>query len=237
MNDIAFPVGDDGFEIHVFHTVKNVLIYIRVFPAQLSNELFHFLTLGTAVSGSAVFSEAAGALQKFEAVVTLPCYNICFPHKVKRADQFHSGVMEAVQFWHHGADFGTVKHAHEDGFDHIVEVMAKCNLVAAKFLSMLVKTAAAHLCTQVAWGAAGLLCNFENTCVKDVDGKTESGGIVDYFLPVFSIVAGVHHKIFYLERKVAVFLKMLHTFCKQHRILAAGNTHQCGRLAELTDIS
>ena len=55
-----------------------------------------------------------------------------------------------MELRHHGLDLGTVEHAHEDGLDHIIIMMAQGDFVAAQLLREGVEMTAAHAGTEVA---------------------------------------------------------------------------------------
>ena len=62
----------------------------------------------------------------------------------------HALKVLAVQLGHHGFNLGTVEHAHEDGLDDIVKMVAQGNLVTAEFFGVGVEIAAAHSRAEIA---------------------------------------------------------------------------------------
>ena len=56
--------------------------------------------IGTGSRLRMLLRHPAGALNEFQMVKLCPLYDIGFPHEIKRANQFHSGKVCAMQFGH-----------------------------------------------------------------------------------------------------------------------------------------
>lgn len=112
-------------------------------------------------------------------VVSLPGNDIFFVDAIQRADQLHSGEMVAVEFGAHGLNLAAVEHAHQGGFDHVGEVVAQSDFIAAHGLSVMIEPAPAHFCAQVA-GFAFIhpLRYRKNIAFQDLNGNSQQGGVV-----------------------------------------------------------
>ena len=102
------------------------------------------------MAGRARLGELAGALDEVEAIVVAPALDIRLVDIVERADELHAGAARALDLRHHRADGARVEHAHEIRLNHIVEMMAERDLIAAELAGLAVEVAAAHLGTEVA---------------------------------------------------------------------------------------
>ena len=145
-------ITDDRPEIDVLYAVENVGLDEGAGLAEMSDELFHLVTLGAAAAsaGRTVLGETAGALDEMKIVGISPGLDVSFFHKIEGADQLHALKVLAVQLGHHGFNLGTVEHAHEDGLDDIVKMVAQGNLVAAEFFGVGLEIAAAHSRAEIA---------------------------------------------------------------------------------------
>ena len=161
-----------------------------------------------------------------QVVEIAPSADVLLVDAVHWANQLHAGKIAAVQFRQHGLQLGAVEHPHDGRLHNIVEVMPKCDFVAAHFLRTVVKETAAHPGAEVAGISLGDFRCLENAAVKNADGDFHQGGIVDDALAVFGIVAGIHDEKLRLEGNVGVALQQLHHFRQQHGVLAAGDAHR-----------
>ena len=94
----------------------------------------------------------AGALEEMKLVVILPGQNILLPHVVEGADQLHAGKIGAVKLRHHGIELASVEDPHEGGLDHIVEMVAQSDFIAAQSLGVGVEKSPAHPGAEIAGG-------------------------------------------------------------------------------------
>ena len=94
----------EGVKANGVNAVENAFFNIRVILFQAFNQHLYLLPLGFAYSVFTlrnVLRKAAGALQKFQLIVSLPGNYIRFVHAVKRADKLHSFKILAVELRHH----------------------------------------------------------------------------------------------------------------------------------------
>ena len=130
-----------------------------------------------------------------------------------------------MQLGHHGLHLRAVEHAHEDGLDHVVVVVAQRDLVAAQFPRLAVQVAAAHPGAQVAGILFFVVDDIENIRFKNGDGNAQKPGVVLDHLAVGLVVAGIHDQKFQLKGKLVVPVKLLKQLGHEHGILAAGNAY------------
>ena len=104
-----------------------------------------------------------------QVVVISPRLDIILAYQIQRTDQLHSFEIGAVELWHHSLDLGTVKHAHEDGLDHIVIMVAKRDLIAAQLLREGIEMAAAHAGTEIARGFLDGVYRIENAGLENLN--------------------------------------------------------------------
>ena len=90
-------------------------------------------------------------------------------NEVERADKFHSLIVCAVELRHHGLDLGAVEHAHEDGLNHIIIMMAQGDFVTAQLLREGVKMSAAHAGTEIARGFLDSVYRIENVGLENLN--------------------------------------------------------------------
>ena len=208
------------------NTAEDAVFDIRVGFAQLTQQQLGFLPFGgTAAAGAdgQALGHAAGALNEFQVVVAAPGENILLADAVQRADQRHAGEVRAVQFGGHRLQLRAVEHAHDGGFNDVVEVVPQCNFVAAELLCFFVQMSPPHTGAEVAGVLFGLVGHIKNVGFKHRDGDVHQGGVSLDLLAVDLVVAGVHHKELQLIGNLAVALQFLHQLCHQHGILAARN--------------
>ena len=141
LHALGFIAGH-GVQRHGVDAAEDAVLDVRVVAFQSAEQDLRLLPLGTAtaiVAHGAVLSEAAGALDEFQLVVSLPCQNILFPDAIHWADEGHAGKTGAVEHGGHGLQLRAVEHTHDGGLDDIVEVVAQCDLVAAQLLGLAVE--------------------------------------------------------------------------------------------------
>ena len=221
-------VARHGVQRHGVDAAEDAVLDVGVVALQAAQQGLDLLPLGTAaavVAHGAVFGKAAGTLNELKVVVALPRQNILLADAVHRADEGHAGEAGAVELGRHGLQLGAVEHAHDGGFDHIVEVVAQCNFIAAQLLGLAVQVAAAHPGAEIAGIFVGVVGHGKNVAFKNRHRDVQQLCIRLDFLAVDLIVAGVHHQKHQLEGHVAVALQLLHELCHQHGVLAAGDTH------------
>lgn len=82
-------ITDDRPEIDVLYAVENVGLDEGAGLAEMSDELFHLVTLGAAAAsaGRTVLGETAGALDEMKIVGISPGLDVGFFHKIEGADQ------------------------------------------------------------------------------------------------------------------------------------------------------
>ena len=223
LHALGFIAGH-SVQRHGVDAAEDAVLDVRVVAFQSAEQDLRLLPLGTAaaiVAHGAVLSEAAGALDEFQLVVSLPCQNILLPDAIHRADEGHAGKTGAVEHGGHGLQLRAVEHTHDGGLDDIVEVVAQCDLVAAQLLGLAVEVAAAHPGAEIAGVLVGVVGHREDVALEDGHGDVEKLGVGFDLLAVDLVVAGVHHEKDQLEGHIAVALQLLHELCHQHRVLAA----------------
>ena len=148
MFDSVFLVCNYRTQIDIFHTLKNISLYIRVRFFQFCDQVLDLHPFGCTASirtaGTACLGKPAGALQKMQMIVISPMLDIIFPYQIQRTNQLHPLKIRAVQLWHHGLYLRTIQHSHQDCFNHIIIVVSKCDLVASKFFCLTVEMPSSH---------------------------------------------------------------------------------------------
>ena len=139
-------------------------------------------------------------------VVVLPVQYIPLLHKVQGADQLHARKIGAVQLGHHGVDLAAVKHAHKNGLDHVVVVMAKGDLVAAQGPGAVIEVSAAHTGAQVAGGLVHVHHRIKYVGLEYLHRNVHQGRIFLDEPSVGRVVARVHDDEFQLEVCLGVAL-------------------------------
>lgn len=169
----VFFIGNDCMKIHVFHTSENITFNMGIYLLKLRNEIFDLHSLGNTgavcTAGSTGISELAGTLDKMQVVVISPRLDIILAYQIQRTDQLHTLEIGAVELRHHGLDLGAVEHAHEDGLDHIIIMMAQGDFVTAQLLREGVKMSAAHAGTEIARGFLDSVYRIENVGLENLN--------------------------------------------------------------------
>ena len=221
-------VADHGIEVYIFHAAENVALYVWVRLFHLGDHFFDLHAFGDAravrTAGRARIGKAAGALDEVQIIVIPPVDDVGLADQVHRADDLHSIKMDAVQLWHHRLDLCAVEHAHEVCLDHIVVVMAECDLIAAQIHCPAVQVAAAHAGAEIARGFVDVVDGIEDLCLENGGRDAEHAGVFLDDLPVGCIIARIHDEIDDLEREFIVALQLLKQLCHEHGVLAAGDT-------------
>ena len=146
-------------------------------------------------------------------------------HQVEGADEFHALEVCAVKLGHHGLYLPAVEHAHEDGLNHVVEVMAQRDFVAAQLAGGVVERAATHACAGVAGLAVQVPHNLKDVGGHDLKRHAEELGVVgDGFAGVVG-VARVHGEERDLEVAAAVAIELLKELGEQKRVLTARDAY------------
>ncbi len=96
MEYTAGLVAGHHIQIDRVNAVENAALDIGIVAAQTAQQDLDLLTLGAAaiVAHGAVFGKAAGALDKFEVIILLPCENVLLMDAVERtfrSDSFSFG--------------------------------------------------------------------------------------------------------------------------------------------------
>ena len=101
MFDSVFLVCNYRTQIDIFHTLKNISLYIRVRFFQFCDQVLDFHPFGCTASihtaGTACLGKPAGALQKMQMIVISPMLDIIFPYQIQRTNQLHPLKIRAVQ--------------------------------------------------------------------------------------------------------------------------------------------
>ncbi len=166
-----------------------------------------------------------GTLNEVQVIGVTPGFDVIFPDEVHGANQLHPGEVGAVKLGHHGLHLSTVKHAHQDGFNHIVIVMPQGDLVASQLLGLAVQMPPTHPGTQVAGILFFPVHNIENIRFKDGDGDAKNLGVMLNHLTIGSVIPGIHHQKDQLKGKLPMTLQFLKQLGHEHGILAAGNAY------------
>ena len=145
---------------------------------------------------------------------------------VHGADELHAREIAAAQLRRHGLQLRAVEHTHDGRLDHVAEVVAKGDLVAAELARLAVEIAAAHARAEVARRLLDAARDIENIRLKDRDRDVQQRCVALNLLPVDGVVAGVHDEINDLERHVAMPLQQLQELGHEHGVLAAGDAHR-----------
>ena len=232
-------VAEDLVQAHVFHRAEDVSLDVRIRFLQLLDQLLRLealragLTVGMA--GRAGLGEVAGALDEVQAVVVAPVLDLRLTDEVERADQLHVREVRGVELRHHRLVLACIEHAHEDGLDDVVEVVAERDLVAAEALGFLIEVAAAHAGTDIARGLRDVVDGVEDIRFEDRERDAEEIRVPLDDLAVRLVVARVHAEEHELERDLIMALQLLEELRHEHRVLAAGDAHRnaVARLDEL----
>ena len=193
-------------------------------PKLLQQQLDLLPLGGAAIVGALGFlGKAAGALEKFQPVVALPGQNVLLMDAIKRPDQRHAGEIFAVELGRHGLQLRPVKHAQHRGLHHIVEMVPQSDLIAAQRPGLTVEMAPAHPGAEIAGVLFRAVGHAKHIALKNGDGDAQQLGIVQELLPVFGVIARIHHQKAQLEGDLAVGPQLLHELGQQHGILSAGD--------------
>ena len=223
-------VAEDLVQAHVFHRAEDVPLDIRIRFLQLLDQLLRLealragLTVG--VAGRAGLGEVAGALDEVQAVVVAPVLDFRLTDEVERTDELHTREVCGVELRHHRLVLPGVEHAHQDGLDDVVEVVAERDLVAAEALRFLIEVAAAHAGADVARGLRDVVDGVEDVRFEDCERDAEEIRVPLDDLAVRLVVARVHAEEHELERDLIMALQLLEELRHEHRVLAAGDAHR-----------
>ncbi len=218
-------VLQDGVEIDILERMEDIAGDLAVRLGKPCDELLDLEALGVRravrVAGRARLGELAGALDEVEAIVIAPALDIRLVDVVERADELHAGAARALDLRHHRADGAGVEHAHEIRLNHIVEVMAERDLIAAELAGLAVEVAAAHLGTEVARRLLHMEDRLEDVRREERQRHMEELRILLDDAAVHLVVAGIHAEKDELERELVVALELLEELRHEHRVLAA----------------
>ena len=142
---------------------------------------------------------------------------------IERADQLHAGEVRAVQLGHHPLQLAAVEQRHHRGFDHVAEVVAEGDLVAAELLRLRVETAPAHPRAEVAGVPVGDLRHGEDVRFKELQGDLQPRGVLLQLFAVCRAVSGVHGEKGQLERHRGKAAEHPQQHRQQHGVLPAGD--------------
>ena len=145
---------------------------------------------------------------------------------VQGADELHAREIAAAQLRRHGLQLRAVEHAHDGRLDHVAEVVAESDLVAAELARLAVEIAAAHARAEVARRLLDAARDIENVRLEDRDRDVQQRCVALDLLPVDGVVARIHDEVDDLERHVAVPLQQLQELGHEHGVLAAGDAHR-----------
>ena len=220
-------IARHGVQRHSVDAAENAVFDVGILTLQAAQQSLDLLPFGTAavVAHGAVLRKAAGALDELQLVVALPGQNVLFTDAVHRADEGHAGETGAVELGRHGLQLGTVEHAHHGGLDHIIEVMAQRDFIAAQLLGLAVQVAAAHPGAEVAGVFVGVVGYGKDVALENGHRDVQQLGVGLDLLAIDLVVAGVHDQKYQFKGHIAVALQLLHELGHQHGVLAAGNAH------------
>ncbi len=221
-------IARHGVQRHSVDAAENAVFDVGILTLQAAQQSLDLLPFGTAaavVAHGAVLRKAAGALDEFQLVVALPGQNVLFTDAVHRADEGHAGETGAVELGRHGLQLGTVEHAHHGGLDHIIEVMAQRDFIAAQLPGLAVQVAAAHPGAEVTGVFVGVVGYGKDVALKNRYRDVQQFGIALDLLAVDLVIAGVHDQKYQFKGHIAVALQLLHELRHKHGILAAGNAY------------
>ena len=190
-----FFVCDNCMKINIFHTSENIIFNNRIFLRKFMDQFFNLSPLGTffcATTGCTVLCKAACTLDKMQVIIISPVFDICLPDQIHRTDQLHSLKICTMELRHHSLYLRSVKHSHQDRLDHIIIVMSKSDLVAAKLLCLAEKLAPYHTGTEIAWGFFYIINRIEDLSLKHCDRNPEKPGIVLDLRTVCLIFSRIH---------------------------------------------
>ena len=220
-------IGQNLVKDDVLGSLEEVFLNLGVILFQLRNEAFDFEALGggsfVRMFKAELLGEAAGALEKVKSVVVAEAADVLLSHEVHGADEFHAGEVSALQLGHHGLILAGVEHAHEDGLDHIVVVMAEGNFVAAQLLRMAVEIAAAHARAQIAGGFFDFIDRVKNLRLEDGQRNAEKLCVALDERAVRVAVTRVHDQKDQFEGNFIAALELLKELRHQHGVFAAGD--------------
>ena len=128
-----------------------------------------------------------------------------------------------MELWHHGSVLGAIQGAHQDGFHHIIKMVAQGDFVTAQGLGPAIEVSAAHSGAEVAGGFGDIGYHVKDLGIEDVEGQVHLLGVMEDQLAVGGAVAGIHDQKLQGEGEVTVLLEVAHTAGQQHGVLAAGD--------------
>ena len=133
---------------------------------------------------------------------------------VHRPDQLHALKVFGVELGHHSLELGAVEHADQGGLDHIAEMVAQGDLVAAQLPGLAVEIAPAHLGAEIAGRVipADAVGRGKDVRLEDGDGDVQKLGVALDLLTVGGVIARVHDEKDHLEGYVADPVELLHEF-------------------------
>ena len=223
-------VGDYLIQLDILDAAEYIHHNLRILLRQLCDELLYCLALGSRgsvrIAGRAGVREPACALYKVQIVVLRPVLDLVLPYEVHRADKLHSREIRAVQLRHHGFHLTAVDHAHEYRFDHVVEVVPQCDLIAAQLLCLIVEVTTAHSRAEVAGIVLYIVHGVEYIRFEHGDRDPHQLRVRLDYRAVLAAVARVHHQEYQIEVELAVALYLLEKLRHQHGVLAAGNAYR-----------
>ena len=130
-----------------------------------------------------------------------------------------------MQLGYHPLQLPAPQHAHHGGLDHVVEVMAQGDLVAAQLFGLTVKVAPAHPGAQVAGRLFYVIDSVKDLRIEKGDRDIQEPGVVFDNTAVLLIVAGIHAQEDQLKGEFVMPFEFLEQLGHQHGVLASGDTY------------
>ena len=122
-------------QIDIFNAFEDICLYERIGLLKLRDQLLRLKAFGgrcaVLVTGRTGIRKMTCALKKMKLIEIAPGADIALPDQIHRSYELHPLEIRAVQLGQHGLELCAVKHAHDGGFDHVAEMMAQCDFVAA----------------------------------------------------------------------------------------------------------
>ena len=219
-------IAGEGGQLNCMQGAEHVVFDFRIDLSQRADQFLDFLPLGGNSTVACAFGKTAGTLDEVQVIVSGPCENVIFADAVHGADQLHAGKVLTVRLGNQGIDLAGVHHRHQGCLDRIVEMMAEGDLVAAKFLCLVVEMTAAHPGAEIAGGFRLDVGNAEDVGFKNGDRDFEDRGILFDPFSVFRIVSGIHDEKHRFKGNLGDAGKLLEQLCHAHGILPAGNAYR-----------
>ncbi len=164
-----------------------------------------------------------GTLDEMQMVAVAPGLDVLLADEIQRTDQLHAVIVGARHLRQHGLPLTGIKHAHECGFDDIVEMVSERDLIAAELLRLLVQMTAAHPGAEIAGGGADVVHRIEDVRLEKGERNPQKRRIALDDPPVGLVVSRIHAQEREVKAELAVLPELLKELGHDHGILAAGD--------------